>query len=165
MATGVEYLSKGDMQKGFENLVPSGLANASKALRIANEGYTLKNGTVMYSPDEISGLSLMFDAIGLKSSEMKHMEWVRGQQYEIAKFVSDRTKELKADYVQAYRDGDTDELGKLSEHWVKLQDTKRDLRPMFNNSVDELKTQPLSDLLRSPANAIKRDLKAQKASW
>ena len=165
MATGVEYLSKGDMQKGFENLVPSGLANASKALRIANEGFTLKNGTVMYSPDEISGLTLMFDAIGLKSSQMKHMEWVRGQQYEIGKFVSDRTKELKADYVQAYRDGNTDELGKLSEHWLKLQEVKRDLRPMFNNSVDELKTQPLSDLLRSPANALKRDLKAQKASW
>ena len=67
--------------------------------------------------------------------------------------------------MQAYRDGNTDELGKLSEHWVKLQDTKRELRPMFNNSVDELKTQPLSDLLRSPANALKRDLKAQKASW
>lgn len=165
MATGVEYLSKGDMQKGFENLVPSGLANASKALRIANEGYTLKIGTVMYSPDEISGLTLMFDAIGLKSSQMKHMEFVRNQQYEIGKFVSDRTKELKADYVQAYRDGNTDELGKLSEHWLRLQEVKRDLRPMFNNSVDELKTQPLSDLLRSPANALKRDLKAQKASW
>lgn len=165
MATGVEYLSKGDMQKGFENLVPSGLANASKALRIANEGFTLKNGTVMYSPDEISGLTMMFDAIGLKSSQMKHMEWVRGQQYEIGQFVSDRTKELKADYVQAYRDGNTDELGKLSEHWLRLQEVKRDLRPMFNNSVDELKTQPLSDLLRSPANALKRDLKAQKASW
>lgn len=165
MATGVEYLSKGDMQKGFENLVPSGLANASKALRIANEGYTLKNGTVMYSPDEISGLTLMFDAIGLKSSQMKHMEWVRGQQYEIGKFVSDRTKELKANYVQAYRDGDTDELGKLSEHWLKLQEVKRDLRPMFNDSMEELKTRPLSDLLKAPANALKRDLKAQKASW
>ena len=165
MATGIEYLSKGDLQKGFENLVPSGLANASKALRIANEGYTLKNGTVLYSPDEISGMSLLLDAIGLKSSEMKHMEWVRGQQYEIGLFVSERTKELKADYVRAYRDGDTDELSKLSEHWLKLQEVKRELRPMFNDSMEELKTQPLSDLLKAPANALKRDLKAQAASW
>lgn len=165
MANGVEYLSRGEMQKGFENLVPSGLANASKAYRIANEGYTLKNGTIMFAPDEISGLTLWADAIGLKSSQMKHMEYVRGQQYEIGQFFSDRTKDLKASYVQAYRDGDTKEMGELADHWMKLQQAKRELRQMFNNSSEELKTQPLSSLLKAPANAVKRDMKAQKASW
>lgn len=162
MMDGFGYLSRGDYQKGFENLTPKGVADMSKAFRIANEGFTLKDGTTMVSTEDVNGAALAFDALGLKSSAVRRMEWLRGQQYEIRQFYSDKTSELKREYVRATKDGDGDTKAKLRDEWMRLQVSKREMRRWFGDSDDALKTSPLSDLTRAPLQAAKKDLKAQR---
>lgn len=163
MAGGLEYLSKGDTIKGFEGLLPSGISNGLKAFRIANEGFTLKNGDLMMSPDEINGAALTLDAVGLKSPTMRDLEWTRNQQYEIKEFYQARTKEIQRAYADAYKDGDTEAMTEAREEWMALQEGKDRLRAVFNNSPDELKRQPLSTLLKYPRTQDKREQKLQKS--
>lgn len=162
MMDGFGYLSRGDYQKGFENLTPKGVADMSKAFRIANEGFTLKDGTTMVSTEDINGAALAFDALGMKSSAVRRMEWLRGQQYEIRQFYSDKTSELKREYVRATKDGDGDTKAKLRDEWMRLQASKREMRRWFGDSDDALKTSPLSDLTKAPLQAAKKDLRAQR---
>lgn len=163
MVGGLEYLSKGDTIKGFEGLLPSGISNGLKAFRIANEGFTLKNGDLMMSPDEINGAALMLDAVGLKSPTMRDLEWTRNQQYEIKEFYQTKTKEIQRAYADAYKNGDTDAMTEAREEWMALQEGKDRLRAVFNNSPDELKRQPLSTLLKYPRAQDKREQKLQKS--
>ena len=163
MVGGLEYLSKGDTIKGFEGLLPSGISNGLKAFRVANEGFTLKNGDLMMKPEEINGAALMFDAVGLKSPTMRDLEWTRNQQYEIKEFYQTKTKEIQRAYADAYKDGDTEAMTEAREEWMALQEGKDRLRAVFNNSPDELKRQPLSTLLKYPRTQDKREQKLQKS--
>jgi hypothetical protein len=163
-ADGIGLVGQGELYKGTEKFMPKGIADGMKVFRIANEGFTLKNGDVMFKPDDVNGLWLALDSIGLKSTEMQRMEWLRGQQYEIKKFYSDRTTEIEHDYKSALKDGDSDKAGELRQEWQDLQTGKDHLRQYFGDSHNELKRQPLSTLLKYPATAAKREQKLQRAS-
>ena len=160
-ADGFGAMSRGDYIKGIEKFMPKGAESVMKAFRIANEGYTLKNGDVMFTPDDISGLSLAMDALGMPSTELKRMDWLRSQQYEIKRFYTDRTKEIQRDYYVASKEGDTDKMSDLREDWSNLQEGKDNLRQYFGDRHDELKRQPLANLLKYPATAAKRERKLQ----
>lgn len=162
-ASGVEAFEKGDIYKGVEKFMPSGAANALKAFRVANEGYTLKNGDVMFAPDDINGAALAFDFFGLPSSDMKRMDWLRGQQYELTQFYKDRTKAIAKQYTDAVKDGDTDQASDAREAWIELQASKDRLRYLFGDSADELKRQPLSALMKYPKNQAEREQRLQRS--
>lgn len=164
MADGAGLMGQGDYYAGIEKMLPKGLSDGMKAFRITNDGYTLRNGDVFIKPDEINSMSLWLDAMGLPSSEMKRMDWIRSQQYEIDQFYTDRSKEITRNYVRAHKDGDTDTMAKMREEWQQLQGGKDQLRFMFGDSQDALKKQPLSTLIKSPFNAEKREAKTQKAA-
>lgn len=162
-AAGVEAFEKGDIYKGVEKFMPSGAANALKAFRVANEGYTLKNGDVMFAPDDINGAALAFDFFGLPSSDMKRMDWLRGQQYELTQFYKDRTKAIAKQYTDAVKDGDMDLASDAREAWMELQASKDRLRYLFGDSADELKRQPLSALMKYPKNQAEREQRLQRS--
>lgn len=163
-ADGVGFMSKGEYYKGVEKLVPKGLESAMRASRIANEGYTLKNGDVMFTPEETGAYTLALDAIGLSSTQMKRMDWLRSQQYEVGEFFQNRTKEITRKYVTAMEDGDSEEAGEARDEWMALQASKDNLRSVFNDSPDALKKSPLSVLLRAPKTAAKREARLQEAA-
>ena len=160
-ADGFGAMSRGDYAKGIEKFMPKGAESVMKAFRIANEGYTLKNGDVMFTPDDINGVALAMDALGMPSTELKRMDWLRSQQYEIKRFYTDRTKEIEHEYYVASKEGDTDKMSDLREDWSNLQEGKDHLRQYFGDRHDELKRQPLSNLLKYPATAAKRERKLQ----
>lgn len=164
VADGIGAIKNGDYYKGVEKMMPSGVANGMKAFRVANDGYTLKNGDVMFKPDDINGAVLALDALGLPSSQMKNMEWLRSQQYQIGKFYNDRSKAIERDYLKAFKDGDTDAMMEARESWMSLQAGKDEMRHWFGDSAEELKRQPLSTLLKYPQTVSKREGKLQKGS-
>jgi hypothetical protein len=163
-ADGIGAMKNGDIEKGIEKFAPKGLENAMKAFRIYNEGYTLKNGDLMVKPDDINGMALALDALGMPSTALKKMDWLRSQQYEIGQFYQDRTKAIEHDYVTAHRDNDTEAMGQAREDWMNLQQGKDNLRYLFNDSHDALKKQPLSTLLKAPQGSAKREQKLQKSA-
>lgn len=164
VADGIGAIKNGDYYKGVEKMMPSGVANGMKAFRVANDGYTLKNGDVMFKPDDINGAVLALDALGLPSSQMKNMEWLRSQQYQIGKFYNDRSKAIERDYLKAFKDGDTDAMMEARESWMSLQAGKDEMRHWFGDSAEELKRQPLSTLLKYPQTVSKREGKLQKGA-
>ena len=161
MADGVGAMSRGDYYKGVEKMVPEGLENAMKAFRMQNEGYSLKNGDVMIKPEDMSGMYLMMDAVGIPSSIMKNHDWIRSQQYVIGEFYQKRSKQIEHEYVSAVRSGDTDKTSELREDWMNLQAGKDHLRQYFGDSPDALKKQPLSTLLKYPHTQAMRERKLQ----
>lgn len=163
MADGVDAM-KQDYYRGVEKLMPKGVSDAMKAFRVANEGYSLKNGDVMYRPEDINRLWLALDALGMPSSEMKRMDWMRGQQYEIGKFYADRTKAIENAYAKAVADRDTDAARELRQEWTELQGGKDHMRHYFGDSHEELRKQPLSTLLRYPKTRADNEARLQRAA-
>ena len=64
MLEGVGLLMDGELQKGFEKLAPTALANMSKAWRYSMEGYTTKNGTIAIPADEFSAMDSFMQVVG-----------------------------------------------------------------------------------------------------
>jgi hypothetical protein len=164
MADGVGLIGKGELGKGTEKLMPSGIANAMKAFRIANEGFTLKNGDVMFRPEDINGMSLALDALGVPSAALKRMEWIRSQQYEISRFYTDQSSQIKQEYAAATKDGDYEVQAQLRADWMALQGGKAKMRQYFGDSQDALKAQPLTTLLKYPSTKAEREAKLQRAA-
>jgi len=164
MADGLGAIKNGDYYKGVEKLMPKGVTSAMSAARIANEGYTLKNGDLMFKPEDTSSLALAFDALGLPSSRLKRMDWIKSQQYEIGQFFQARTREIEKDYARAVKDKDPEAMAAAREAWMNLQGGKDDLRRWFNDSHDALKKQPLSTLLKYPQTSQKREQKLQRSA-
>jgi len=162
-AEGVGYFKRGDFYRGVEQLMPKGPADAMKAARIANEGYTLKNGDVMVKPDDVNEFALALDAVGLKSTSFKNMEWLRSQQYEVRQFYQERTKDIEHRYAEAMKADDYEKAAKLRQDWQELQDGKDNVRHWFNDQPEEMKRQPLSTLLKYPKAQADRERKLQKA--
>ena len=163
MAEGLGKLGEGDYYKGLAGLLPSGFANAVKAFEVANKGYTLKNGDVMVQADDINTFALMLNAVGMKSPETRMLDWYKRQHWEVKQFFSDRTKDIQGAYRDAHREGDTDAMAELREDWMALQGGKDRLRYLFNDQADELKRSPLSNLLKYPTLAAKRETKLQRS--
>ena len=159
-AGGLEYMKNDEYYKGVEQLMPKGVADAMKAFRIANEGFTLKNGDVMFKPEDINGLALVMDGLGMSTSGMKRMEWVRSQQYEIGRFYADRTREIQ----QKYADAEPSERAELIEEWLSLQQGKDNMRKFFGDSSDSLKRQPVSNLIKYAKLKKEREKKLQKSA-
>ena len=162
-ADGLGLMEKGEYYKAVEKFSPKGVETAMKAFRIANDGYTLKNGDIMVKPEDIDSFFLALDAAGLKSTELQRIEWLRGQQYEIKKFYQDRTSEIEHEYVSAFKEQDTDTMIELRTEWMALQSGKDHMRQYFGDSHDELKRQPLQNLLKYPSTVAKREKKLQKS--
>lgn len=160
-ADGVGKMQNGDYYKGLEQFMPKGIKDGMAAFRVANEGYTLTNGDVMVGPEDISGFSLAANALGLPSTEVKKIQWLRGQQYEAKQFFTERTREIQRGYARAVEAGDDEALAELRDAWMALQDGKDKIRPYFNNSPDELRRQALSTLLKYPQKVAERERKLQ----
>lgn len=153
---GLSMMADGNVGKGFEKLMPSGVENALRAYRVANEGYTLKNGDVLVSANEIAGFPSLLAGLGVPTSHMRNYQWLQSQQIEIAEFYRNKESALKRKYVAAYDDNDFAAQAELEDAWLKLQDAKVPLRRYFNDDEDALRSHPLKPLLDAPKRRDKR---------
>lgn len=147
-ADGLGMMSQGDYYKGLEQMLPNGVANVLKSGRFATEGITMRNGDVVLKPEEISMLDAAFQAVGLPTNTITDRQFTQKVVKEFDKYYKQRDTEIKGDYVEASRKGDSASMGDAIDEWNKLQASR---------VANGYKRQPYSDLYKAPMAAIKRE--------
>jgi len=77
-------------------------------------------------------------------------------------FYAERSSEIRNAYIKAYRNKDFAAMPGLREEWRELQAGKRNQMMYFPSGSTALKVQPLSDLIKAPHAAAKRERTAKK---
>jgi hypothetical protein len=147
-ADGIGLMSQGDYYKGLEQMLPNGIANVMKAGRFANEGITMRNGDVVLKPEEISMLDAAFQAVGLPTNTITDRQFTQRVVKEFDQYYKQRDTEIKGDYVEGSRKGDSAAMGDAIDEWNKLQASR---------VANGYKRQPFSDLYKAPMAANKRE--------
>jgi len=160
-ASGIGLIQQGDMYKGAEKFMPKGLESAMQAFRMANEGFTMKNGDVLVKPEDISAYATVLQAMGLPPTQIKEITRNAQVQYQIKKYYADRTREIEQVYLRASKAGDREAMAELHQKWMELQKSKAAEREHFKQPPRELNMQPLSTLISVPRNAALRERRAQ----
>lgn len=145
-ADGLGLMRDGQYYRGLEQLVPTGVANAMKAYRTANEGVTRRNGDVLISPDEISGMESFWQALGFQPTELAVRQFrdtvKRGAD---DKFAA-RAERIRNAFLRAKDDPDA--RSNARDDWAKLQDARE---------AAGYRRQPLSSLMRAEQNQRQRE--------
>lgn len=147
---GIDYMRQGDLYKGVERLVPKGLSSAMQSFRMANEGYTMRNGDVVVTAEDISATALLVNAIGMPATVLQDIKRANSNRYEVKQFFTDRTREIEHDYLKAFKEKDTAKMAELRKEWQTLQDGKDRQRALLGGNKEFLKRQALSTLLKYP---------------
>ena len=141
-------MSKGDYWKGLEAAMPSGLANLAKGARFSTEGVTQRNGDTLLTPDEITFLDGIAQAVGLPSNKISDRGFMAAAQSDADKFYKDKTSEIKRAYADAYLANDSEGTREARQEWQESQEARKRLG---------FKPQPLSELLKAPQERRKRE--------
>ena len=147
-ADALGMIGKGEYYKGLELALPNGLGNAMKGYRFATEGITMRNGDLVLNPEEISYIDAAFQAVGLPTNTITHRQYTQKVEAEFDKYYSDRASEIKGEYVNASRKGDSEGMSAARQDWENLQDSRR---------KNGYKIQPMSELFKSLVAARKRE--------
>jgi hypothetical protein len=150
---GVAQMSNGQYYKGIETMAPSGLSQAMKGYRFANEGITKRNGEVILNPEEITFFDAFMQGIGLPTNTISDMQFINRTEAQYEKFYNERTTDIKRDYIEAYKKGDSEKLEEARQNWINMQESRR---------ANGFKVQPMSELFRAPMQAVKREAKTVK---
>ncbi|MDC0540482.1 hypothetical protein OAO50_02130, partial [Paracoccaceae bacterium] len=143
---GVEKIAKGDLLKGVELFLPRGARSYLESYRYATEGVTNSMNNTMLDPRSIDTSTLLLNALGMKPTEIQELKWTNGQQYELKQYFTARSAKLQNQYRRANANCDNAEMRSLRLEWRELQKAKDRVRPFFN-SRNELKLQPVTDLM------------------
>lgn len=147
-ADGIEQIARGNWYKGIEQLVPNGFGNAMKAYRFQNEGVTKRNGDVMLDAEEIEFGTTVLQALGLQTKQLTDRTFDQKVVADFEQFYKEKSARLTEKYAKAAKSGDTGAMGEAREQWMELQESR--VRNGFTR-------QPLSQLLKAPANQAKRE--------
>lgn len=145
---GIGQIAQGNLWKGTEQMLPTGLANVMKATRFADQGVTKRNGDVVLSADEVGFLDAMAQAVGLPTNTTSDRSFLASAQFKSDTFYRERTTQLKNQYAAAVRKNDTQGMQDVREEWMQTQAARRKLG---------YEVQPLSTLLRAPQEQMKRE--------
>jgi hypothetical protein len=139
---------KGDYYKGLEMAMPNGFANVMKAGRFTTEGITMRNGDLVLKPEDFSVVDTAFQAVGLPTNTVTDRQFTQQVKAEYDKFYAQRSTDIKGDYVKAYRDNDAKGMSQAREEFQQMEDSR---------VANGYKRQPMSDLLKAPMAAMKRE--------
>ena len=139
---------KGDYYKGLEMALPNGFANVMKAGRFTTEGITMRNGDLVLKPEDFSVVDTAFQAVGLPTNTVTDRQFTQQVKAEYDKFYAQRSTDIKGDYVKAYRNNDAKGMAQAREEFQQMEDSR---------VANGYKRQPMSDLLKAPMAAMKRE--------
>ena len=154
IARGAEFMKEGNYYRGVESMMPKGIRSVMESGRLATEGYSLRGGKVVASPDYFSTKALMLNALGVPTREVGNLKWTRSEQYQIEEYFTKAQAQLRRDYINANNKKEREEV---REKWKVLQKRKDGLRPFFNNSRKALKRTPITSLHRAPSEKEKSE--------
>ena len=148
MIDGLGLVMGGDLLRGSELLMPKGVGDAFKAYRIADEGLTRRNGDILLSPDEVSTWESALQAMGIQPAQQAVVFEQQQRVKDMDKNFQDRSTKIKADYIKAVRNKDTEAMAEARQAWTKMQEAR------VRNGYTR---QPLSNLLKAPQEQAKRE--------
>lgn len=148
IAQGLDYMKQGESWKGTELMLPGVAKTAMQAMRFKSEGVTRANGDTLLSAEEISYMETALKALGFQPNEIQEMYKKQEQLKLYTDYFAANTKKLKLQYTKAAKSNDAATMADVRKQWQELQDAKR---------RNGFKPQPLSDLVRAPAEQRKRE--------
>lgn len=151
------YAKEGNAWRSIEYALPKGIRTAMESYRLSTEGYSLRNGDIVASPDDFSGWQLAINALGIPATDLNQLKWRRGEQYELNKYFSEQQSKIRKEYVKAKKDGDIAAAREAMADWKALQKAKDRVRPFFNDSRGALRKTPISSLLKAPTRQQERE--------
>jgi hypothetical protein len=147
-ADGMGMMAQGDYWKGVEFMLPSGPRQAMRAYRETfDKGVTRRNGDLVVSPEEFSLLDSTLQGLGFTSTSMANVRRKRQEMYEYDKYFTERTTEVRRDFVTAQRAGDSSGVEAAKSEWLALQAAKKrvGLKP---SALVNLKSAPKQQVAR-----------------
>jgi len=157
---GYNFAKEGNAYRAMEYMLPKGARTAMESYRLGTEGYSLRNGDII--TDDFSVWQLAVNAVGIPTTDIKHLKWKRGQQYELTEWFGDRQSEIRKKYVKAKKDRNNSKMKELRLEWAALQKSKDRVRPFFHDERSALKRTPISSLFKAPRGQEKREGKYRK---
>jgi hypothetical protein len=147
---GVGYMKDGNYYRGLEAMMPKGIKDAMKGYRFATEGVTNRKGDVLIKPEDVTAFDSAMQALGVPTTKITDQYKKNEVRAETIEFYNNKTASIKARYVNAYKDGDTEKMTELRKDFMELQAAKQ---------RNGFKRQPLSELLKAPREQRKRERK------
>ena len=158
----IEYANDENYLRAAEYAAPKGLRTILESYRLMYEGYSLKNGDIVVTPEKFDTLPLIANALGIPMNQVTSVKWTRGEQYEITEHFKNRQSELRKEYVRAHKDGDRARKEDLKQQWRNLQDAKVEVRYFFHDAPKVLKRSSIVNLIKAPRKQQKREKSYRK---
>jgi len=148
LADAFQYTAQGNYYKGLEAALPNGLSNSLKGARYLTEGMTMRNGDLVMKPDDVGMLGAASQMFGLPTNAITHQQFAQKVKAEYDQMYQERLTEIKGEYVKSYRANDSKGMANAREEFRQMEESR-----MANG----YKRQPLSELLKAPMAAMKRE--------
>lgn len=143
---GMNLIRDGLYHRGLEQLMPTGVTNSMKAYRIADEGVTRRNGDVLMSPDEISGMESFWQAIGFQPADQSLRQFRDKVKRDTDQKFQSRAEKIRNAYLRAKDDPEA--RAEAREQWIELQEAREEAG---------YRRQPLSALMRADQSQRERE--------
>lgn len=147
-ADAYQLVNQGNYYKGIEMAMPNGVANVLKAVRFAEEGMTMRNGDLVMKPQDVGILTAAAQLVGLPTNQITHQQFAQKVKAEYDKEYEARLTEIKGEYVKAARASDYKAMSNAREEFKRMEESR---------VANGYKRQPLSELLKAPMAAKKRE--------
>ena len=123
---GIGQLADGKPLDAAISIAPNGVRDALKAVKTGTQGVTRANGDVVIGADELDAFDSALIALGFPPTKLTERQYKQAVIDRTTKFLEERHAEIKKDYAQAYRDGDSDAIEAARLDWSELQDIRTD---------------------------------------
>lgn len=147
-ADAFQLITHGNYYKGVEMAMPNGIANVLKGVRFSVEGMTMRNGDLVMKPNDIGVLTAASQLVGLPTNQITHQQFAQKVKAEYDKQYETRLADIKSEYVQAARSNDYKAMSNAREEFKNMEESR---------VANGYKRQPLSELLKAPMAAKKRE--------
>jgi hypothetical protein len=145
-ADGINLIRDGQYYKGLEQLMPTGVTNAMRAYRTGKEGVTRRNGDVLISPEEISGMDSFWQYIGFQPTKLAERQFFDRVVRDTDRAFQSRADKIRSAYLRA--GDDYEAKAEARDRWAELQDARE---------AAGYRRQPLSALLRAEQSQDERE--------
>ena len=143
-ADGVAAIGRGDIYKGTEMMLPSGLMNAMRSYRELTQGVTTRAGDTVLPAEDISMLDAAFRVVGFPTSKVTDRNRIYGAVQRIEQHYEQEAAKIRLQYAKDKN------LAAASRAWMELQAERAEAG---------LRRQPLSNLIKAGRAQDKREQK------
>jgi hypothetical protein len=145
VATGAQRVAQGDLEGGFRQMLPLGLAGMVKAYQMTDQGFTDAKGNVL--PMEPSTRDILAQAVGFNPAPNAEYNEARFDQQQRSGILARQATQMRSSIVDALMGGDHAKAHEL-----------------ISQAVDFDKANPSYSVLRGIEGSIKRRSQAQAVS-